>query len=129
VAGWDGRPLWVQAVQKPRKQEQEQLKEDSLQHWQVAVVGKSHSRGKIVDRKLEGNRVRVLGGPKEVPGDGRSGEEVEEGDLPCAVVACRKHLVRIQDGEGSPLGAHMLDVQGVGSRDHSEDEEAVCASD
>lgn len=128
MAGWDGRPLWVQVVQKPQKQEQEQLKDDSLQHWQVAVVGKSHSRGKI-DRTMEGSRVRVLGGPMEVPGGGRSGEEVEEGDLPCAVVACRKHLVHIQDGEGSPLDVRRLDVQGVGSKDHSEGGEAACASD
>lgn len=127
MAGGDGRPLWVQVVQKPRILEQEQLKEGSLQHWQVAVAGRSRSRGKIVDRKLEGSL--LLAGPMEVADRGRSGEEGEEDDLPCAVVACRKHLVHIQDGEGSPLDVRRLDGQGVGSKDHSEGGEAVCASD
>ena len=61
---------------------------------------------------------------------GHSDEEVEEGDLPCEVVAaCRNHQVHIRDEVGSPSGARTLGVQGVGSKDHSAGEVAVCASD
>lgn len=61
---------------------------------------------------------------------GHSDGEVEAGDLPCVVVAaCRRHQVRIQGVEGSPLGVRKLGVQGAGSRDHSGGEEVVCAWD
>ena len=60
---------------------------------------------------------------------GHSDEEVEEGGLPCAVVACRKHPVHIQDGVGSPSGDRSLGVQDVGSKDHSEGAVVVCAWD
>jgi hypothetical protein len=94
----------------------------------MGAVDMSHNQGKI-DHMLEGSL--PLAGPMvvAVADHGRSDEEVEEGGLPCEVVACRKRSVRIRDEVGSPLGVHILDVQGAGSMVHSEGEEAGCASD
>lgn len=71
---------------------------------------------------MEGSQVLLAVADRD-----HSDGEAEAGDLPCVVVACRRHQVRIQGVEGSPLGVRKLGVQGAGSRDHSEDGEAVCA--
>jgi hypothetical protein len=97
-----------------------------MQRWRMDVVDMSHNQGKI-DHMLEGSL--LVGGPMVVAGHGRSDEEVEGGDQPYEVVACHKRSVRTRGEVGSPLDVHSLDVQGAGSRVHSEGEEAGCASD
>ena len=88
----------------------------------LAEVGSQGSQDNF-DRKLEGKLLLVA------TVRGHSGEEVEEGDLPCEVaVACRSHQVHIRDEVGSPLGARSLGAQGVGSKGHSGGEVVVCAS-
>jgi len=88
----------------------------------LAEVGSQGSQHNF-DRKLEGKLLLVA------TVRGHSGEEVEEGDLPCeVVVACRNHQVHSRDEVGSPLGARSPGVQGVGSKDHSEGVVVVCAS-
>ena len=100
---------------------EERLREDRTQRCLVEV-GNQGSQD-MIGRKLEGKVLLV------VVVRGHSDEEAEEGDLPCEVaVACRKHQVHIRDEVGRPLGGRRLDVQGVGSKGHSEGEEAVCAS-
>jgi hypothetical protein len=98
---------------------------DSLLRRQVAVVGRNRSRDKI-DHRMQGS---LLPARPRVVGHGHNGEVAEEGDRPCAVEVCRKHLAHILREAGNPWDVRSLDVQGVGSKDHSEDEEAVCASD
>jgi len=81
----------------------------------------------MIGRKLEGSL--VLTWPMVVVVRGRSDEEVAEGDLPCAVAACRRDSVHIRGEVGSPSGDRNLGVQGVGSKGHNEGEVAVCAWD
>jgi hypothetical protein len=99
-----------------------------MQHRQMDAVDMSRNQGKI-DHMLEGNLLPAEQMAVAVADHGRSDEEVEEGGLPCEVVACRKRSVRTRDEVGSPLGVHILDVQGAGNMVHSEGEEAGCASD
>jgi hypothetical protein len=99
-----------------------------MQRWQMGAVDMSHNQGKI-DHMLEGILLPAGLMAVAVVGHGRSDEEAEEGDLPYEVVACRKRSVRTRDEVGSPLGVHILDVQGAGNMVHSEGEEAGCASD
>jgi hypothetical protein len=97
-----------------------------MQRWQMGVVDMSRNRGKI-DHMLEGSL--LVGGPMVVADHGHSDEEVEGGGLPCEVVVYHRRSVRTRGVVGSPLDARKLDVQGAGSRVHSEGEEAGCASD
>lgn len=119
MAGWDEHPTLPRAVQM--RLAREQLREGRTQRFLVEV-GSRGSQGNS-GRKLEGKLLLV------VRVRGHSGEEVEEGDLPCEVaVACRSHQVHIRDEVGSPLGARSLGAQGVGSKGHSEGGVVVCAS-
>lgn len=90
------RPLLLLAVQTGLPKEQP--REDKMRRCQVGV-GSRRSQD-MIGRKLEGNL--LVTSLMVVVVHGHSDEEVEEGDLPCAAAACRKHQVRIRDEVGSP---------------------------
>jgi len=96
VAEGDERPLLLLAVQT--RLPKEQPREDKMRRCQLEV-GSLGSQD-MIGRKLEDSP--LVTSLMVVVVHGHSDEEVEEGDLPCAAAACRKHQVRIRDEVGSP---------------------------
>ena len=95
MAEGDGRPLLLLAVQTGLPKERP--REDMMRRC-LLEVGSRRSQD-MIGHKLEGSL--LVTSLMVVVVHGHSDEEVEEGDLPCAAAACRKHQVRIRDEVGS----------------------------